>query len=101
MGEMKIELLPDTKLVKKRPYKLAHKYKDIVKTEIDNMLKARIIYLEFQSKWESPVVVQPKKHDAKKLRVYVYFRCLNKLTLTDPFTTQFVDEIINEVVGHE
>ena len=45
MGEMKIELLPDAKHVKKIPYKPAHKYKDIVKEEINNMLTIGIIYL--------------------------------------------------------
>ena len=44
MGEMKIDTKPDVQLVKKRPYKLAHKYKEIVKKEIDNMLAASIIY---------------------------------------------------------
>ena len=42
---MKIDLLPEATPVKKRPYKLAHKYKEIVKTEIDNMLTTGIIYL--------------------------------------------------------
>lgn len=45
MGEMKIDLLPDANPTNKKPYKLAHKYKDIVKNEIENMLKACIIYL--------------------------------------------------------
>ena len=40
MGEMKIYITPDAQPVKKRPYKLAHKYKEIVKKEIDNMLAA-------------------------------------------------------------
>ena len=44
MGEIKIDLLPDTKPVRKRPYKLAHKYKDIVKKEIEAMLAAGTIY---------------------------------------------------------
>ena len=57
MGEMKIDLLPEATLVKKRPYKLAHKYKEIVKTKIDNMLTAGIIYLVDQSEWASPMVV--------------------------------------------
>ena len=30
MGEMKIYIVPGTKLVNKRPYNLAHKYKNIV-----------------------------------------------------------------------
>ena len=101
MGEMKIELLPYANTIKKRPYKLAHKYKYIVKNEINNMLKVGIIYLVHQSKWASPMVIQPKKHDPKKLRVYVNVRWLNRVTLTDPFLTPFPDEIINEVDGHE
>lgn len=68
---MKIELLPEAIPIKKRPYKFAHKYKEIVKTEIDNMLTIGIIYLVDQSEWASPMVVQPKKHDPKKLRVCV------------------------------
>ena len=85
MGEMKIDLLPKAILVKKRPYKLAHKYKEIVKTEIDNMLVAGIIYPIDQSERASPMVVQPKKHDPKKLRVYVDYRWLNKATKLTPF----------------
>ena len=47
------------------------------------------------------MVVQPKKYDPKNMRVCVDFRWLNKVTLIDPFPTPFLDEIINEVVGHE
>ena len=101
MGEMKIDLLPEATPIKKRPYKLAHKYKEIVKTEIDNMLTAGIIYPVDQSKRASPIVVQPKKHDPKKLRVGVDYRWLNKATKTDPFPAPFFDEILNEVSGHE
>ena len=38
---MKIDTKPDVQPIKKRPYKLAHKYKEIVKKEIDNMLASR------------------------------------------------------------
>ena len=101
MGEMKINLLPEATPIKKRPYKLPHKYKEIVKTKIDNMLIAGIIYPIDQSEWESPMVFQPKKNEPKKLRVCVDYIWLNKATKTDPFPTPFVDEILNEVVGHE
>ena len=57
MGEMKINIKPDVRPVKKRPYNLAHKYKEIVKKEIDNMLAASIIYHIDQSEWASPMVV--------------------------------------------
>lgn len=44
IGYMKINLIPKAKPIKKRPYKLAHKYKHIVKTKFDNMLTVGIIY---------------------------------------------------------
>ena len=44
MGEMNIDIKTNVRPVKKRPYKLAHKYKEIVKKEIDNMLVVEIIY---------------------------------------------------------
>ena len=97
MGEMKIDIKLDVRPVKKRPYKLDHKYKEIVKKEIDNMLAARIIYPIDQSKWAIPMVVQPKKHDPNKLRICVDFKELNKVTLTDPFLTPYADKILNEV----
>ena len=101
MGEMKIDTKLDVRLVKKRPYKLAHKYKEIVKKEIDNMLAVGIIYPIDQSQRTSPMVVKPKKHDPTKLRICVDFRELNKVTLTYPFPTPYADEILNEVAGHE
>ena len=101
MGEMKVDIKPNVRAVKKRPYKLAHKYKEIVKKEIDNMLATRIIYPIDQSEWESLMVFQPKKHDPTKLIIFVSFRELNKVTFTDPFPTPCADEILNEVAGHE
>ena len=101
MGEIKIDIKPDVWPMKKIPYKLAHKYKEIVKKEIDNMLAAGIIYPINQSEWASPMVFQPKKNDPTKLRIYVDFRELNKVTLLDPFPTPYADEILNEVIGNE
>ena len=85
MGEMKIGIKPDVWPIKKRPYKLAHKYKEVVKKEIDNMLAVGIIYPIDQSEWETPMIFQPKKHDLTKLWICVDFRELNKVTLTDLF----------------
>ena len=101
MGEIKIYLIPGAKPIKKRPYKLAHKYKEMVQKEIKNMLAAGIIYPIYKAEWASPMVVQPKKQEPKKLRICVDLRGLNKLTVTDPFPTPFADEILNEVAGHE
>ena len=60
LGEMNIDLLLEATPIKKRPYKLAHKYKEIVKIEINNMLTAGIIYPIDQSEWASPMVVNLK-----------------------------------------
>ena len=43
--EMKTDILLEETPIKKRPYKLSQKYKEIVKTKIDNMLIAGILYL--------------------------------------------------------
>jgi hypothetical protein len=65
------------------------------------MLSSCIIYPINKGEWESPMVVQPKKHDPKKLIICIDFRGLNKQILMDLFPTPFIDKIINEVVGHE
>ena len=65
------------------------------------MLTVGIIYPIDQSEWEIPMVLQPKKHDLTKLRIYVDFKELNKVTLIDPFPMPYADEILNEVAGHE
>jgi hypothetical protein len=61
MGEMRIPLKPDARLVKQRPYILNPKYKEKVKIELDRMLEARIIEPLAESKWISPMVVQDNK----------------------------------------
>ena len=52
---MNIDIKHDAQPVKKRSYKFRHKYKEIVKKEIDNMLAAGIIYLIDQLEWASPM----------------------------------------------
>jgi hypothetical protein len=61
MGEMKISLKPDARLVKQRPYRLNNKYKEKVKIELDRMLEEGIIELVEESEWIIPMVVQDKK----------------------------------------
>jgi hypothetical protein len=59
------------------------------------MLAARIIYPIDKSKWTSPRMVYPKKQDPQISTICVKFRGLNKVIITYPFPTPFVDEIIN------
>ena len=60
IGEMRIPLKPDARLVKQRP-RLNPKYKEKVKIELDIMLEAWIIEPVEESEWISPMVVQDKK----------------------------------------
>jgi hypothetical protein len=50
----------------------------IVQKEIEGMLKLGIICPIDKVEWESPMVVQPKKHDPKKFRICVDFQGLKK-----------------------
>jgi hypothetical protein len=57
MGEMKIPLKPDGRLVKQRPYRLNPNYKEKLKIELDRMLEVGFIELVEESEWISPMVV--------------------------------------------
>lgn len=101
MGEIKINLIPDIKPIKKRPYQLARQYKPMVHKEIEAVFYDVIIYPIETLKEDIPMVFQLKKHDLTRLRICVNYRRLNTLTVMDPFLTPFTDEIINETTGHE
>jgi hypothetical protein len=61
MGEMKINLIPGAKPIKKRPYKLTHKYNPIVQKDIEAMLATDIIYPITSQNGQVSMVMQPKK----------------------------------------
>jgi hypothetical protein len=64
------------------------------------MLKASIIGLVEESKWISPMVVQDTKQ-GRGIRICVELRKFNDACLHDPFSTPFMDEVLENVVGHE
>jgi hypothetical protein len=57
LGEMKIPLRPEERIVRQRPYILNPIYKQKVKVEIDRMLESGIIEHVEESEWISPMVV--------------------------------------------
>jgi hypothetical protein len=61
MGEMKIELKPDSIHVKHRPYQLNPKMKEKVKKEVEKMLAVGFIFPIEEVEWISPIVIQSKK----------------------------------------
>ena len=54
MGEMKIELKPDSKPVKHRPYHLNPKIQEKVKKEVGKMFAARLIFPIEEAEWFIP-----------------------------------------------
>ena len=64
------------------------------------MLKASIIIKVQTSEWVSPIVISMKK-DGIQIRICVDFRCLNAVTIKDPFPISFTDTILEEVAEHK
>jgi hypothetical protein len=99
MGEMKIPLKLDARVVKQRPYTLNAKYKEKVKIEIDRILEAGIIEHVDELEWISPMVVQDKK--TREIIIYVDLRKLNDACPHDIFPTPFTDDVLVNMGGHE
>ena len=76
LGEMKIPLRPNVKLVKQRPYRLNPHYKENVRAELDRMLEARVIEPVEESEWVILIIVQDKKSSGE-VRICVELRKLN------------------------
>jgi hypothetical protein len=96
---MKIPLRPDTRRIRQQHYRLNPIYKQKVKAGINMMLKSGIIELVDESTWISPMLVQDKKQEG--IRICIELRKLNDACLHDPFPTPFMDEVLENVGGHE
>jgi hypothetical protein len=58
---MRIELNPESRPVKHRPYLLNPRVKEKVMKEIDEMLIVGMIFLIDKFEWISPIMIQAKK----------------------------------------
>jgi hypothetical protein len=96
---MKIPLRAKERLIRHQTYKLNPIYKQKFKAEIDKMLEVGIIELVEESEWVSLMVVQDKKQGG--IRICVDLRKLNDVFLHDLFPTYFIDEVLENVGGHE
>ena len=70
---------------------------DIVREELQKLLKVNFIYPLSDSQWVSPLVVVPKKNG--KWRICVDYRQLNKATLKDYFPLPFIDQVLDTLAG--
>ena len=74
-----INLLPNTRPVQQRRYRMNPNYAAKVKEEIDKLLRVGFIRPVKGATWLSPIVVVPKKNG--KIRVCVDYRKLNSATV--------------------
>jgi hypothetical protein len=71
--------------------------KEVVKEELQKLLKVAFIYPIFDSQWVSPLVVVPKKN-GKWIICGDYIE-LNKETLRDHFPLPFIDQVLDSLAG--
>ena len=67
--------------------------REIVKEELQKILKVGFIYPISDSQWVSPLVFVPKKNE--KWRICVDYKELNKATLKDYFLLPFIDRVFD------
>ena len=73
--------------------------KEIVKEELQKLLKVGFIYPISDSQWVSPLVVVPKNNG--KWCICVDYKELNKPTLKDYFPFPFIDQVLDTLAGKE
>lgn len=88
----RIPLVEGAVPVRKQPYKMNKNYAAWVTKEINQVLGAGIIFKVQTSEWVSPMVISLKK-DTTQIRICVDFKCLNAVTIKDPFLIPFIDSI--------
>eukprot|EP00253_Pinus_taeda_P036421 PITA_36421 len=105
LGVMKITLKPDTKLVKKRSYRLNPKYKEKAHLELDKILEAGIIELVEESDWEAysfvdgfsgyhQIKITPE--DRRKTTFVIEWGCFQYMVM--PFGLKNAPTILSHVV---
>ena len=76
--------------VRRPPYRLPHAYKELVKTELDDI---NDIIETTSSEWASPIVMVKKKDGS--LRMCVDYRRLNAVSHIDAYPMPRIDDLID------
>ena len=80
--------------VQQKPYRIPYSQRELVKQELDQMLKARVIRPS-TSPWASPIVLVTKKDGCVRFRVD--YRKLNKVAKFDAYPMSRIEELIDTV----
>ncbi|CAF0835099.1 unnamed protein product [Brachionus calyciflorus] len=76
------------------PYRKSPKESDLIREEVEKMLKANIIR-HSTSPWSAPALMVPKKDGT--LRFCVDYRLLNQITIQDPFPVPRTDDVFDRL----
>ncbi|GET53866.1 retroviral-like aspartic protease 1 [Rhizophagus irregularis DAOM 181602=DAOM 197198] len=85
--------LKDKTPINQKAYRESTENREIIKREIDKMLKEEIIQ-ESCSPWSSPVVIVNKKTGDK--RFCIDFRKINQMTITDAYPLPRIDDLLEK-----
>ncbi|GET58613.1 retroviral-like aspartic protease 1 [Rhizophagus irregularis DAOM 181602=DAOM 197198] len=85
--------LKDEMPINQKAYRESTENREIIKREIDKMLKEEIIQ-ESCSPWSSPVVIVNKKTGDK--RFCIDFRKINQMTITDAYPLPRIDDLLEK-----
>jgi hypothetical protein len=94
--ELNINLVPDSKPVKRPVYKHSTAELKEVKTQIDDLLEKGFIRPS-TSPWGSSILFVPKNDGG--LRMCVDYRALNKATIRNNYQLPGIDEVWDQIGG--
>ena len=86
----------NTDPVSQKPYPIAMKHYDWVKSEIEKLLAAKVIHSSHSS-WSAPIIVVPKGNGGKCL--VIDYRALNKVTRKFTWPMPKVEDIFSKLNG--
>lgn len=97
----KINILPDSKIVNLRQYRIPHKHKQILEDIVADHEQQGIIE-KCQSNYNSPAIIVPKKDDKGEYtdsRLVIDYRKLNEITEATNFPIPLIDDILDGLNG--
>ena len=87
-----IDLPPNTKIIRSTPYRVDYRDRQALKTELDKMLEAGVIYKSLSS-WSHPIFLVAKK-DSEEKRCVVNMKSLNKLIDIPAYPTPNAEDLM-------
>nr|CAH67149.1 OSIGBa0122F23.6 [Oryza sativa] len=94
--EFRIDLVPETNPIHKRPYRMAANELAEVKKQVDDLLQKGYIRPS-TSPWGAPVIFVEKKDHTQ--RMCVDYRALNEVTIKNKYPLPRIDDLFDQLEG--